>query len=167
MKKILLVFVALLALSACAPSPEAIQTAVAQTQSAWTPIPTQTPYPTYTPAPTVFATRISTRIVQKLVTATPRPDFTLVHEFTGTGKGTTDLFELQTGIVRVEWEYIGSSNFAFYIRRLDNDAEDMLENTIGNASGQQIFKVGHSDQYLFDIVFARGSWNIKVYYRPE
>jgi hypothetical protein len=39
-------------LSACAPSVQSVQTAIAETQSVWTPIPTQTPYPTYTPFPT-------------------------------------------------------------------------------------------------------------------
>jgi hypothetical protein len=39
-------------LVACAPSPQTIQTAISQTQGAWTPIPTQTAYPTQTSYPT-------------------------------------------------------------------------------------------------------------------
>lgn len=42
----------LLVLSACTPSVESVQTAIAETQASWTPVPTQTPYPTYTPFPT-------------------------------------------------------------------------------------------------------------------
>lgn len=60
-------------LGACAPSSFSIQTAIAHTQIAWTPIPTQTAYPTYTPkatyttAPTIYVTKI----VTPTFTATP------------------------------------------------------------------------------------------------
>jgi hypothetical protein len=47
-KYFLLVSAAVL-MSACAPSPQAIQTAMAMTQAAWTPTPTLTITPTYTP----------------------------------------------------------------------------------------------------------------------
>jgi hypothetical protein len=66
MKKIALVLVVLL-LSACAPSPAAIQAAITQTQAVWTAIPTQTPYPTYTP-PTY-----SSSISVSITTATGAP----------------------------------------------------------------------------------------------
>ncbi len=52
MKYIITGLLVIVTLSACAPSESAIQTAIVQTQSVWTPIPTQTPYPTYTPPPT-------------------------------------------------------------------------------------------------------------------
>jgi hypothetical protein len=57
----LLFFAALLASCSSAPSGDAIQTAIAQTQLAQptsTPIPTNTPYPTYTPFPTVSPTKV-------------------------------------------------------------------------------------------------------------
>jgi hypothetical protein len=50
--KINLFLFLLLLLTACAPSASAIQAAIAGTQAAWTPVPTQTPYPTYTLYPT-------------------------------------------------------------------------------------------------------------------
>lgn len=58
MKKTGLAVIALLILilNACAPSVEAVQTAIAQTQASWTPVPTQTPYPTYTPIPSMTPT---------------------------------------------------------------------------------------------------------------
>jgi hypothetical protein len=99
-------------------------------------------------------------------TNTPRPDFGQIYEFNGAGKGTTDLFELQEGTVKVTWTYIGSSNFSFDIKRLDNDSYDMLENAIGNTEGQAIFNVGWSDEYLFDIRMGQGDWNIIVEWRP-
>ena len=46
--------------SACTPSAGPIQTAIAETQALWTPIPTQTPYPTYTPFPTATFTPTAT-----------------------------------------------------------------------------------------------------------
>ena len=60
--------------AACAPAQPAIQTAIAQTQAAWTPVPSQTPYPTYTLQPTIVVTQIVTQIVTP--TFTPTPEFT-------------------------------------------------------------------------------------------
>lgn len=51
-------------------STTAVQTAIANTQSAWTPIPTQTAYPTYTFVPAVIVTKIVT------ITFTPTPLYT-------------------------------------------------------------------------------------------
>jgi copper(I)-binding protein len=72
MKRIKLapVFLALSLLAACAPSQPVLQTAIAQTQAVWTPVPTQTPYATYTLQPTVVITQIVT------ATFTPTPEFT-------------------------------------------------------------------------------------------
>lgn len=47
-KCILLIAIVML-MAECAPSPQAIQTAIAKTQAAWTPTPTLTTTPTYTP----------------------------------------------------------------------------------------------------------------------
>lgn len=55
----------LLAACTAAPSPAAIGTAIAETQAAWTPVPTNTFYPTYTPYPT------PTTIPSPTATATP------------------------------------------------------------------------------------------------
>ena len=57
-------------LVSCEPTIEDIQTAVAQTQKAWTPVPSQTPYPTqtifltYTPHPTIVVTKLVTPTTQ-------------------------------------------------------------------------------------------------------
>jgi copper(I)-binding protein len=56
-------------LTACAPSQQVIQTAIALTQSVLTPLPTQTAYPTYTPQPAIVITKIVTE------TYTPTPEF--------------------------------------------------------------------------------------------
>lgn len=159
---IILIFLVSTGCSPARPSVNDIQTAIAETQitiPSATVAPAYTPYPTYTPRPT-----LEPKVI--LVTATAPPDFTQIYQFLGSGKGTTDLFSLQTGIIKVTWNYTGTSNFAFYLKRLDTDDEELIENTIGNADGQVILKVGASDQYLFDVMFARGDWTITVFYRP-
>lgn len=53
MKTVLpIIFAFVVILSACAPAPEAIETAISETQALWTPVPTATFYPTYTFYPT-------------------------------------------------------------------------------------------------------------------
>ncbi len=54
-------------LVACAPSAQIIQTAIAQTQAVWTPVPTQTPYPTQTPLPAL--------VITKVIVWTPTPEY--------------------------------------------------------------------------------------------
>lgn len=56
MKKLWIAVLSLILVAACAPSPAAIGTAIAETQSVWTPVPTYTFYPTYTPYPTFTPT---------------------------------------------------------------------------------------------------------------
>ena len=52
MKHFLLIITTAFFLVACAPSPQAMRTAFAQTQEVWTKVPTQTKYPTQTRYPT-------------------------------------------------------------------------------------------------------------------
>lgn len=170
-----------LLLAACSAPVSVVSTAVGETQAFWTAVPTQTPYPTYTPlpalptytprptytpVPTIVVTRKVTQIVTRLVTATAPPNFVELYRFSGRGKESTDLFLVPSGVMKITWKYVGSSNFAFYLKRLDNDAEVLVENTIGSTDGQQILKVGFSDQYLFDVFFASGDWEIVVEFKP-
>jgi hypothetical protein len=66
MSKALILILIVSFMSACTPSQTDIQTAVAETQAAWTPVPTQSPYPTLTPRPTI--------VVTKVVVWTPTPN---------------------------------------------------------------------------------------------
>lgn len=68
MKKILIL--CLLVCCACAPSQQAVQTAVIQTQAAWTAVPTQTAYPTYTIVPT-YTPHVVIVLVTPTLTSTP------------------------------------------------------------------------------------------------
>jgi len=70
-KNLILILIALL-LVACAPSPQAIRAAIAQTQAVWTRVPTQTPYPTQTRYPT--QTPRPTIVVTQAYVWTPTPD---------------------------------------------------------------------------------------------
>lgn len=93
-------------------------------------------------------------------------DFTPVATFTGEGAGSSDLFALSAGVARVSWVYVGESNFSFSLKRLDNDQQVPMENTIGNADGQRIIAVDASNKYVFDVLFASGTWTITVDYQP-
>ena len=87
MFKLPFLILALCLLVACAPSPQAIETAIAQTQAAWTPVPTQTPQetiavtvivtkivtPTFTSTPIFTATNTNTPTITSLPTLTPTP----------------------------------------------------------------------------------------------
>lgn len=98
------VLFALFILAGCAPSESAIQVAIVQTQSAWTPIPTQTfqptytPYPTFTPLPTLtppptIAVEV-TRVIVQVVTVTPTN--TPLYTPTNTGTPTKTPLPTQT-----------------------------------------------------------------------
>jgi hypothetical protein len=62
----IIICLATILLAACAPSPQAIETAMAKTQAAWTPTPTftstPTPRPTFTPTLTSTSTPMPTRV---------------------------------------------------------------------------------------------------------
>lgn len=140
---------------------------------------TYTPYPTYTPmgesqcpeCPVCEACAQATcpplEVQTIMVTATPLPDWTLINSFEGEGKNTTDLITLLPGYVRITWTYEGESNFAFYFTNLETSDPELIENTIGNASGQYIEKVRGGSHYIFDIAHASGYWTIKLEFKPE
>jgi hypothetical protein len=163
----LLVFV----LAACSQSSSSIQTAIAQTQVGWTPVPTQTPYPTHTPYPTntprPTVVVMQTIVIKQTQFVTPIPpaQFTEIKRFEGTGSVGTDVFRLATGHIRINWEYKGSSNFAFYLERPDNDARELVFNAIGSATGSQIYEVG-SGEYFLNVKYGAGNWIIWIEYRP-
>jgi len=80
MKRVISVLIALVFLSACAPSPQAIQTAIAKTQAAWTPTHTVT----LTPSPTSTLTSIPLPPTHTSLplppTSTPVPKTTYIME---------------------------------------------------------------------------------------
>jgi hypothetical protein len=125
MKKIFVFTLSLTALllSACQYSDRAIQTAIAQTQQAWTPIPSQTPYPTYT-------------AVYIIVTTTPSP--TPIHPPTPTlspiFRDKTDGFYLvNRDIAPGTWRSTGTEASCYWEITAENG--NILSNYFGVAGG--------------------------------
>lgn len=123
-------------LSACAPSEESIQDAVAQTQAAWTAIPTQTAYPTYTAPPTVFVTVI----VIVTETFTPTPLFT--PTITNTPEPTQDPLTRSRGdgfylvgkdIAPGIWRSTGTESDCYW--SITTSTGDIMDNHFGQAGG--------------------------------
>lgn len=194
MKKIIFCLLAILLVSCSANANSAdIEKAVAETLAAQVPgeqnapcpecppaeiaaeLPTYTPYPppeiysTYTPFPPLptYTPQTLPEPITILVTATAPPGFTQIYQFTGNNSGTTDLFSLQPGTIRIKWEYMGDSNFISSIKELDTEEEESISNAIGNSNGQTILKIEQaSANYLLDIMIGRGDWKITIEYRP-
>lgn len=134
MRKLLIA--TLLLLSACAPSVETIQKAVQETQSAWTPMPTQTAYPTYTAPPTVYVTKVV--IVTPTFTVTPAftptitdtPSPTLDPLMTAKGSG---YYLIGVDIAPGVWRSTGTNNDCYWaVTRQDGD---IVSNHFGMAGG--------------------------------
>jgi hypothetical protein len=134
---VLLPIVLLVFLSACGPSEEQVQNAIAQTQAAWTLVPTQpdfptyTPYPTYTPnatytpIPTDILPTITSLIYTETITftpsITPTPTITYTPTKTPLPSATPDMNL-----------YMSLSEFrAEYDRQTDLTRDDFVNNTIG------------------------------------
>jgi hypothetical protein len=162
--KILALFVAsVLLLAACssaAPSADVVETAIAETQTGWTPVPSQTPYPTHTPYPTQTALVV---VQTKIVTATysgPTETFTPTATLapSATPKPTVDITKADRGdgsyLVGTEiaagiWRSSGGSpndECWLTIKTLSGDLVDITGQlpgaTIRILSGQYIVYIG-------------------------
>jgi len=118
-----------LLLAACAPSVESIQTAVAQTKSAWTPIPTQTAYLTYTAIPTNTPRPTNTPLI---FTPTPIPTS---KTYEGSGDSVIELPVAAYGFLHIVGN--SSSNY-FGVEAFDaqNNSVDLLVNTTDPYDGR-------------------------------
>lgn len=123
-------------LASCAPSPERIQQAVAETQAAWTAVPTQTAYPTYTAPPTVFVTKLvivtatSTRTpaFTPTITRTPRPTLDPLKQNKGNG-----FYLIGVDIAAGVWRSTGSGSSCYWAVTARNG--DIIDNHFGQAGG--------------------------------
>lgn len=116
-------------------------------------LPTQTKYPTYTPLPVAP------------VTSTPST-FVEVYRFSGSGKGTTDMFGLPAGILKISWKYIGNSNFILHFWNLETSDEEFLANDIGTLEASAILPIDGGNEYMFEIIEGTGTWEIVVEHKP-
>jgi hypothetical protein len=87
------ILLSLLFLTACVPSDVKIQQALAQTQAAWTPVPSQTAYPTYTMLPSQTAYPTYTPVIltptRTIPPITPTPTVEAWPLVSGTWSGCT------------------------------------------------------------------------------
>lgn len=116
MKKIITLTIALL-ITACAPSQETIQTAIAQTQSAYTPIPTQTPYPTHTAYPTYTPIPVTNTPTVPPIFETKTNGFYLVNS------------EIAPGV----WKSNGDNDDCYWATTSSDG--DIIDNHFGQAGG--------------------------------
>lgn len=130
MRKLLSALLVLFMLSACAPSARSIQTAIAQTQTTWTKVPTQTAYATYTPPPTVYVTKIV--VVTSTFTATPKftPTAALDPLFQPKGDG---FYLVGVDIAPGIWRSNGTGTKCYW--EVTEKNGDILDNDFGMAGG--------------------------------
>ena len=130
MKRLLSALLALFILTACAPSAQSVQTAIAQTQTAWTKVPTQTARPTYTPPPTVYVTKVV--IVTATFTATPEftPSATLDPLFQPKGDG---FYLVGVDIAPGVWRSTGTGTKCYW--EVTEKNGDIVDNNFGMSGG--------------------------------
>jgi hypothetical protein len=142
-------------LVACAPSAEAVQQAISETQAGWTPIPTQTAFPTYTPQPTYTAP--PTVFVTKIVTQTHTPTPVFTPTITDTPSPTLDPLQQSRGngfyLVNVDiapgiWRSQGTNSDCYWV--VTDETGDIIANHFGQAGGtayipETAFQVEFSD----------------------
>lgn len=97
--------------------------------------------------------------------APPEPEPEPVPEpepitFSGRGDHATEAFELESGLVRLQAEHQGSSNFAVKLLDGSGGLQELPVNEIGSYSGSRAFSV-RSGTYLLDIT-ASGPWTIEI-----
>jgi len=148
MKRVILIAILIVALSACAPKPEKLQPLVEQTLTA---IPTNTAYPTYTPLPTYTPAntqtpeiRYYTRVVTASSTPTPLHTPTITNTPTKTPTSTPTLDPLKKGrgdgiyLVGVDiapgvWRSDGTGSSCYW--EITNAYGDIINNHFGLAGG--------------------------------
>ena len=125
MKRIILIASILTLIAACGPSTNAIQTAISQTQTLWTPIHTQTKYPTltfyptYTLQPTIVITKIITEIVTITETSTPLYTPTMTGTPTNTSTPTVTPNINATNTAQALLVLRSKKNNGFYLVNID------------------------------------------------
>ena len=146
------------ALVACTPSAESIQTAIAQTQSVWTPIPSQTAYPTFTAPPTVYVTKIvivtstlsPTPLYTPTVTNTPEPP-TATPDLLKADKD-DGFYLVNIDIAPGVWKSTGTGSSCYW--SITAKTGDILDNHLGMSGGTAYIPAS-----AFQVEFSRcGIW---------
>jgi hypothetical protein len=146
MFKLIFLILALTGLVACSPSQQVIQTAMAETQAAWTQVPTQTAFSTYTTYPTytLQSTIFITKVVTPPFTPTPiyTPTITPTPNNTQTTTPTTNPLTLSRGdgfyLVGIDiapgiWRSQGNGDGCYW--SITTRTDDIINNHFGMAGG--------------------------------
>ena len=180
MKRIALIMAIAFWVSVCAPSQNSIQTAIAQTQSAWTatsslaptsdatatPTYTSTPSltstitdtPTITPTSTITSTPTKTPLPSKTPTATANPFL-----YTGKGDQVVDITKPDpSGPALMRINYSGGGNFA--IQNYDDQGNqiDLLVNVIGSYKGTVPLDFLENQSTTRLQITSSGNWTIEI-----
>jgi hypothetical protein len=120
--------------------------------------PTATAAPTASPTPTPTAEPTSTPTAEPTPTPIPALDGES-YAFSGSGNDVTDSFSTEGGLVVLDFEHDGSSNFQVQAVNSAGDKE-YLVNEIGTYDGQVALYLP-SDDWRLDVT-ADGSWSADV-----
>jgi len=175
----LIIAIAVLAYG-CAPSQNSIQTAIAQTQSAWTATPSLTPTslatstPTYTSTPSLTPTITDTPTITPTFTITSTPTKTplpsktptaTANPFLYTGKGDqvldiTKPDPSKPAIMKIN--YSGGSNFAVQNYDAQGNQIDLLVNVIGSYKGTVPLDFLENESTTRLQITSSGNWTIEI-----
>jgi hypothetical protein len=122
------IIICLTLLAACAPSQQAIQTAIAQMQSLWTPVPTHTP---------IVVTRVVTQLATRVVVQTPTPSNSICVpiEDISYSDNNTVIVQLQAYVSRMSG--VKSVSYAIPERLFSNTSSELVHITYTNTEGKQ------------------------------
>lgn len=134
------------------PTPTAEPTPTVSSTKSPTPTPTATPTSTKTPTPTAEPTPTATP------TPTPAPDGES-YTFSGSSNDVTDSFRTEGGLVTIDFNHDGESNFQVKAVNSAGD-EKFLVNEIGTYDGQVALYLP-SDEWRLEVT-ADGSWSADI-----
>jgi hypothetical protein len=82
--------------------------------------------------------------------------------FGGKGSGTSDLFSLPTGIIKVNFRHESDGYTSIKLDNLDFGLIESLGQGTGPFEGQHIMNVEQSDKYLFEAISGSGIWYVWI-----
>ena len=86
----------------------------------------------------------------------------IIYEFRGEGSGTSDLFRLPTGTIKVNWRNEGKGYTSLYLKNLDFYIFGHLGAGEGQLERHHIMSVEQSDKYLVEAKFGTSTWYVWI-----
>ncbi len=97
--------------------------------------------------------------------ATAPADFKNIKSFNGSGSMTTEMFNLDTGTVKIKWKYAGGGDFILQLVKATDGTVEHIANVNGSNEDQKIFFLDKNNPYVIDVT-SNGTWNITVDWMP-